>query len=145
MTYLGIPLGYRARDADGVAFLEGIRADQRHGHLSTDAHHRDGIAQCIEQAGRGVAHSRTGGDQHHTRFAAAARITFGGMHGGLFMPDEHVAQPPLGEQRIVDRQHRASRIAEDDFDAKGNQRVNEGARAGFGRVCGPVCGVHGRW
>jgi hypothetical protein len=45
-----VVLGARPGDADGVAFLEGIIADQVRRHLAGDADQRDRIHQRIGQA-----------------------------------------------------------------------------------------------
>jgi hypothetical protein len=47
-----------ARDAHGVAFLEGIQADGRRGHLAGDDHHRDAVHVGRGNAGDGIGHAR---------------------------------------------------------------------------------------
>ncbi|MNQ56386.1 hypothetical protein D3C85_705070 [compost metagenome] len=131
---LGVPLGHRARDADGVAFLEGIGADGRRGHLPADAEHRDGIAHGVQQARRRVGHAGAGSHEHHARAARGAGVAFGRMHRGLFMPHQHVAQARFGVQRVVQGQDSAARIPENRIDTVRNQRVEQNLRPVFRRA-----------
>ena len=108
-----VVLGAGPRDADGVAFLEGVVADEMGRHLSGDADDRDGVAERIGQAGDRVGGAGTRGHQHAADLAGRARIAFGRMHGALLVPHQNVLHAVrLLEQRVVDRQHRAARIAE---------------------------------
>ena len=54
-----------------------------------------------------------------------ARIALGGVGRGLLVADEDVLDPRLLEQRVIDRQHRAARIAEHILDAEVGQGLNE--------------------
>ncbi len=54
-----IVLGAGARDADRVAFLEGVVADQMRRHLTGDADDRDRIHERVGQAGDGVGRAGT--------------------------------------------------------------------------------------
>jgi hypothetical protein len=94
-----VPFGDRARNAERIAFLEGVRADQGRGHLSADAQDRHRVAQGVEQAGGGVGHARSRGHEHHAQAAGRARIAFGGMHRGLLVPYQHMAQARLAGTR----------------------------------------------
>jgi hypothetical protein len=64
------------------------------------------------------------------------------MGRALLVADQHVLQLRLVEQRVVDRQHRAARIAEQHIDAlieKGahhDLRAGEGGLFGFDRLVG---------
>ena len=107
-----IVLGARPRDADRVAFLERVVADQMGRHLSGDADDRDRIHQRVGQAGDRVGGAGPGGHQHAADLAGRARIAFGRVHRALLVPHQDVLQLVLLEQRVVDRQHRAARIAE---------------------------------
>ena len=135
-----IVLGGRAGDAGGVGFLEGVVADQMGGHLAGQADHRDAVHQRVGQAGDGVGGARPAGHQHHADAAGAAGIALGGMHGGLLVPHQDVADRVLVEQRVVDRQHRPARIAENDLDPLVLERTQEYLRAGGGGGFGT-----GRW
>ena len=134
-----IVLGAGPRDAGGVGFLEGVVADQVRRHLAGQADHRDRIHQRIGEAGHGVGRARAGGHQHHADLAGRARIAFGGMHRRLLVAHQDVAQLVLLEERVVDRQHRAARIAEDDLDVLVDQGFHQ--QIGAGRV-GGLLGLH---
>ena len=105
---------FRARpgDADRVAFLERIVADEMGRHLPGDDDERDRIAQGVGEPGHRVGGARPRGDDHRADPAGRARIAFGGMHGALLVPHQDVLHLVLVEERVVDRQHRATGIAE---------------------------------
>ena len=107
-----IMLGARPRDADGVAFLEGVVADQMGRHLAGDADQRDRIHQRVGEAGHRVGRARARGHQHAADFAGRARVAFRRVRRALLVPHQNVLDLVLREQRVVDRQHRAARIAE---------------------------------
>ena len=58
------------------------------------------------------------------------------MDGGLLVAHQHVAQPPVLGQRIVQGQHGAAGIAEHGVDAAGDQGVEQEAGAGQGDLAG---------
>ncbi len=58
------------------------------------------------------------------------------MHRGLLVAHQDVAQPVLLEERIVDRQDRAARIAEDDLDILVDQGFHQQIGAGRGGLLG---------
>ena len=120
----------RPRDADGVAFLERVVADEMRRHLPGDDDERDGIAQRVGQAGDGIGGAGPGRDQHGADLAGRARITLGGMHRALFVPHQDVPHLVLLEQRVVDRQHGAAGIAENVLDALIGKRRHHHFRAG---------------
>ena len=86
-----VVLGAGPRDADGVALLEGVVADQMRRHLAGDADDGDGIHQRVGEARDGVGGTRTRRDEHDADLAGGARIAFGGMHRAAFLADEDVA------------------------------------------------------
>ena len=133
-----IVLGAGPRDARGVGLLEGVVADQMGRHLAGQADDGDGIHQRIGEAGHRVGGARTRGHQHHAHLAGRARIALGGMDGRLLVAHQDVAQPVLLEQRIVDRQDRAARIAEDDLDFL----VDQGFHQQIGASRGGLLGLH---
>ena len=112
-----IVFGAGPGDADRVAFLEGVVADQVRRHLPGDDDKRDRVAQRIGQSGDRIGRARPGGDQHGADLAGRARIAFGGVHGALLVPHQDVLHLVLVEQRVVDRQHRAAGIAKNVLDA----------------------------
>ena len=122
------------RDAGGIRLLKGVVADQVGRHLPRPPDERDGIHQGIGQAGHCVGRPRSGGDQHHARFAGRAGIALRRMHRGLLVPDQDVAQAVLLKQGVIDRQHRAARISENDLYALVDQRLDDHLRAAI-RIC----------
>ncbi len=62
-----VVLGAGPRDADGVAFLEGVVADQVRRHLPGDADQRNGIHQRVGQRRHHVGGARARRHQHHAR------------------------------------------------------------------------------
>ena len=129
-----IMLGTVARDAHRVAFLKGIGADEMRRHLAGEHHQRDRIHQRIGDAGHGIGGAGAGGDEHHANLAAAARIAFGGMHGGLFMANENMADAILLEQRIINRQHGAAGIAKDHLYPQIGEGLHNNVGAGHFRA-----------
>ena len=117
-------------DADRVAFLEGVRADQMRRHLAGDADHRDRIHQGIGQRGDRIGRAGAGGDEHDARPSRRAGIAFGRVAGALLMADENVAQLRLMIEHVVDRQDGAARIAEQGIDAMILQGFDHHFRAG---------------
>ncbi len=126
-----VMLGAVARDADGVGLLKRIAADQAGRHLSGDDDHRDRIHQRVGNAGDGVGRAGAAGDEHDPWLAGRAGIALCRMGRGLLMADENVLDPPLLEQRVIDREHRAAGIAEHDLDTEIDQRLDEDFGSGF--------------
>ena len=119
-----IVLGAGPGDADGVAFLEGVVADEMRRHLAGDADQRNGIAQRIGQARHRIGGAGAGGDEDAADLAGRAGIAFRRMDGALLMAHQNVAHLLLVEQRVIDRQHRAAGIAEDVLDALIGERLD---------------------
>ena len=111
-----IVLGAGPRDADRVAFLERVVADQVRRHLSGDADERDRVHQRVGQPGHRVGGARPGRHQHAADLAGRARIAFRRMHRALLVAHQDVAQLLLLEHGVVDRQDRAAGVAEDVLD-----------------------------
>ena len=128
-----IVFGAGPRDADGVAFLERVVADEVGRHLPGDDDERDRVAQRVGQAGDRVGGAGPGGDQHGADLAGRARIAFGGVHGALLVPHQDVVHFVLLKQGVVDRQHRAAGIAEHVLDALIGERRDHHFRAGHFR------------
>ncbi len=125
-----IVLGARPGDADGVAFLEGVVADQVRRDLPGDAHQRRRIHQRVGEPGHRVGRARARGDQHAPDLAGRARIALRGMHRALLVAHQDVAKLVLLEQLVVDRQHRSARIAEDVLDPLIGERLDHHLGAG---------------
>jgi len=60
------------------------------------------------------------------------------MHGRLLMPDQDVADAVLLEDGVIDRQHGAAGIAEDNLDALVAQGAEQHFGAGLLDVCSHV-------
>ena len=118
-----IVLGAGPRDADGVAFLKRVAADQMGRHLAGDADDGDGIHQRVGQAGDGVGGAGPRGDEHATDLAGRARIAFRSVDRALLVANEDVLQPILLEQLVIDRQHGAARVAENVLDTLVGQNL----------------------
>ena len=112
-----VVLGAGPRDADRVAFLESVGADQRGRHLAGEADQRDRIHQRVLQRRHRIGGAGSGGHQHDARLAGRARIAFGRMARALLVAHENVLDIVLLEQLVIDRQHRAAGIAEEVLDA----------------------------
>ena len=124
-----IVLGAGPRDADRVAFLEGVVADEMGRHLAGDADDGDRIHQRVGQPGDGIGGAGAGGDEHAADLAGRARIAFGRVHRALLVAHENVLEPVLLEQLVIDGQHGAARIAENMLDALVGKRLEHHFRA----------------
>jgi hypothetical protein len=105
-----------ARDANGVALLEGIQANGGRGHLAGDDHHRNAVHVGRGNAGDRIGDARAGGDQRHTDVARGARIAVGRMHGRLFVAHQHVLDGVLLVESVVDVQDGTAGVAPDVLD-----------------------------
>ena len=112
-----VVLGGGTGDAGRVRFLECVVADQVGGHLAGQADHGYAVHQRIAQAGDGVGRAGAGGDQHDAHLTGRPCVALGGVDRAAFLADQDVADGILVEDRVVDRQYRATRIAEDHFHA----------------------------
>ena len=124
-----IVLGAMASDADRVGFLKGIGADQPGGDLAGDDHHRDGIHPGIGDPCDRIGRPGAAGDQYHAGLAGGAGVTLRSMRRAGLVADEDVAQAGVGEQLVVDRQHRAARVAENEFDLLRRETIDQYLRA----------------
>ena len=111
-----IVLGAGPGDADGVAFLERVIADEVGRHLTGDADDGNGIHQRVGEAGDGIGGAGTRGDEHAADLAGRARVTFRGVNRALLVAHQDVLQTILLEQLVVDRKHGAAGVAENVVD-----------------------------
>ena len=88
------------------------------------------FAERVGEAGDGVGGAGTRRDQHAADLAGRARIAFGGVHRALLVPHQDVLDHLLLEDRVIDRQHRAARIAEDVLHALIGERLDHHFGAG---------------
>jgi len=112
-----VVLGAGPRDAGGVGFLESVVADQVGRYLACQADDRDRVHQRVGEPGDCVRGTRSARHQHHADPSGRSRIALGGMNRAALLAYQDVAQRVLLEQSIVNRQHRAARITENDIDA----------------------------
>ena len=117
------------RDADGVAFLERVGADEVRRHLPRDADQRDRVEQRVGQAGDDVGGAGARGHQQHADLARRAGIALGGMGRTLLVAHQDVLDVVLAVERVVDRQHGAAGVAEQRGDALVLQRLHDHLRA----------------
>ena len=125
-----VVLGDRHRDAGDVGLLEGVGPDQRAPDLPGDRDHRDRVHLRVGQRGDQVGGAGTRSGHADPDLAGGVRVAAGGVAGALLVADQHVAQLLRVEQRVIDRQHRAARNAEDDLDVEFLQRPDHRLRAG---------------
>ena len=119
----------RARDTDGVAFLEGVEPDCRCRHLTRDDDHRNRVHVGSRDACHSIRGTRTRCYQGNTNIAGGPRIAIRRVHGSLLMAHQHMPDGVLFEQRVVDIQHCAARIAPKVLDTFGLHTANENFRA----------------
>src|SRR5690606_17736476 len=125
-----VVLGARTRDANRVAFLEGVRADQRGRDLTSDADEWNGIHQSILERRDGIRGARTRSYQHHANLAGRASVAFSRMPCPLLVANEDVLHLFLLEKLVVDREYGSARVSENMLDAVILQRLYDhfGAR-----------------
>ena len=85
-----VVLGAWARDADRVALLECVVADQVRRHLPGEAHQGGRVHERVGEPSDGVGGAGAGGHQDAADFAGRARITLGSVHRTLFVPHQDV-------------------------------------------------------
>ena len=124
-----VVLGAVAGDADGIGFLERVRADQAGRDLAGDDDQRDRIHEGIGNAGDRIRRARAGRDQDHAGLAGRTGIAFCRVGRACFVPDQDVPDAGIAKQGVVNRQHGSTRIAEHEFDSLTNQAFNQNAGA----------------
>ena len=118
-------LGAGACDADRIGLLKCIGTNQMGRHLAGNAHHGNGIHQRIGQAGHRIGGTGAGSNKHNTAFAAGTGIALRRMGRALFVADENMLNIFLLEQFVINRQHSATRIAENMLHAIIAQRLQD--------------------
>ena len=107
-----VVLGDRQRDAGDVGLLKGVGADQLAAHLAGDADDRRRVHHRRGDAGDHVGRAGARGRNRDADAAARARVAVGHVRRALLVADQHVPDRKL-EHRVVGRQDRAARVAED--------------------------------
>ena len=111
------------------------------GHLAGDRHHRHRVHVRVGDRGDQVRRARAGGGHADADLAGGLGVAGGGVPGALLVADQDVPDRGVVE-RVVRRQDRAARDAEDDLDAERLERPHE--RAGAGDLAEPVSYRGGR-
>jgi hypothetical protein len=112
-----VVLRHRQGDAGDVDFLEGVPPDQWLDHLPGDGNHRHGIQHGISQASDKVGSAGARGGHAHARLARCPGVTLR-RHGGPLLKAHQDVMEACGRKRVVERDHRATRIAKDGIDAR---------------------------
>ena len=147
--YEVIVLGTGAGDADRVAFLEGIRADQVGWHLAAEDNHGNGVHHRIGDGRDHIGGAGAGCDKGNAAFAGGTGIAFGGMACALFMAHQDVADVRRREKRVIDGEYRTAGIAKERVYTLLTKRLDDdlGARHDTGlcrcRVSGARLGLCG--
>ena len=129
LAHQKVVLGHRQRDAGDVHFLKRVGAQQLARHIAGDADDGNRIEHGRGNAGDQVGRAGTAGGNGHAHLARGARVAVGHVRRALLVAHQDVADGKLA-QRVVRRQNRAARIAEDGVDAFADQRGPEDLRAG---------------
>ena len=112
-----VVLGDRHRDARDVRLLEGIRTDGGRGDLSRDGQHRNRVHHRVTQPGDQVRGGGTRGDDADTDATGGVGVPLRHVDGALLVANEDVMEFRI-DQRVVGRENRPTRIAEDRVDAE---------------------------
>ena len=108
-----------AGNADGVALLECILADGMRGYLAGKHDHGDGVHVSRRNTSNGIGHAGAGGDQSNAWFAGRARVGVGRVQRGLFVAHENMRKRFLLVDFVVNDQHRAAGVTEEEFNSLG--------------------------
>ncbi len=118
----------RQGHAGHVGLLEGVRAEERRGHLPGDADDRRRVEHRRRDPGHEIGRTRPRGRDAHPDSPGGARVTIGHVGRALLVAHEHVAHRRIVEHRVVGRHDRAARVAEHDVHAFLDERLPD-------RVC----------
>ena len=98
-----VVFGAGAGDANGVRFLEGVRADHKGRNLTGQHNNRDRVQQRVGQAGHSVCCAGARCHQRNANFTSRARISFGRVNRALFVTHQNVFDVILLKDLVVDR------------------------------------------
>ena len=119
----------RDRDTGDVALLESVRSDQVRAHLTRDADERCRVHPRIGDRGDEIRCTRSRGRDGDADAAGSARVALRHVAGALLVPREDVANRRAARERVVGGKDRAAGKSEDDLDALGLQRAEQGIGA----------------
>ena len=123
-------LDHRIGGSDDIGLLEGVRANRVHAHLPGDHDQRNGVHVRIGDRGDHVRGARAGGHDAHAHTAGRHGIAFGGMACGLLVAHQYESEFRIVLDRMVDRQNRTARNAENVLNSQILQRTNQRFGAG---------------
>src|SRR6266581_3064537 len=107
-------------DAGDVGFLEGVRAEELAADLAGDANNRRGIKHGGGDARDHICCARAGSGHGDADAAARAGVPVGHVRGALLVADEDVVNGGSA-QRVVGRQNRPARVAEEVLHAEAHE------------------------
>ena len=107
-----VVLGAGARNANRVAFLKRIVANQVRGNLAGNADQRNGVHHRIGQTGDRIGSAGTRCHQHHAGLAGRARIAFSRVHRSLLMAYKDMLNFILLVNFVIDWQYGTPRVTE---------------------------------
>ena len=125
-------LGNRLGDPDDVGLLKGIAPQHGPGDLPSDGNDWCAVHVRRGQSSHQVGGAGTRGCDAHTGAAGGPGITIGRMRRGLLVADEHVTEPGVLRQCVIERHDRAAGIAEQQVDALFEQCTAEDLGTGEG-------------
>ncbi len=120
-----VVLGDRHRDAADVRLLEGIGPDRAAGHLAGDRDDRHRVHVGVSNRGHEVGRARPRRGHAHADLSGRRGIPFSGVARALFVAHEDVAHLGGVHERVVCRQDRATRDAEDRVDTDRLEREDK--------------------
>ena len=89
------------------------------GYLAGKHDHGNGVHVSRRDTSNGVGHAGAGGDQRNAWFAGRARVGVSRMKCCLLMAYENMRKRFLLVDFVVDDQHRATGVAEEEFNSLG--------------------------
>ena len=116
-------LGDRLGDADDVGLLEGVPPDHRARHLAGDRDDRRAVHVRRGEAGHEVGGARTRSRHAHAGAAGRPGVAVRRVRGRLLVPHQHVPQPGVLRERVVERHDRAARVPEQEVRPPPRARV----------------------
>jgi len=117
VLYQPVVLGDRLGDADDVGLLKGVTAHHRPRDLTSDRDHRGVIHVRGGQAGDQIRCPGPGGGNAHASAPAGAGIAISRVSCCLLVTHQHMPQPRILGERVIERHDRAAGIAEHDVHA----------------------------
>ena len=115
-------------DADRVAFLEGVVADEVRRDLPRDADDGDGVHEGVGKPGDRVGGAGAGGHEEDAALSRGPGITLGRVGRALLVADEDVADLILLKNLVINGQHGSTGVAEHMLDPLIGERAEHDLR-----------------